>query len=56
MEEGGEQVAVAFVAEGEASVAGQPRDRPFDFPTVTAEPFRVFDAAAGDAGDDAALA
>jgi hypothetical protein len=55
-EECGEQVGVAFVADGEAAVAGEPGDGAFDLPAVSAEALVGVDAAAGDARGDAALA
>jgi hypothetical protein len=55
-EEGGEQAGFAFVAEGQPAVPGQPGDRAFDSPAVAAQPGGRFDAAAGDARDDAPVA
>jgi hypothetical protein len=46
----------AFVADGEAPVSGEPGDRAFDDPAVPAEFLSGFDALAGDARDDPALA
>jgi hypothetical protein len=46
----------AFVADGQAPVAGQPGDRPFDDPPVAAEFVAGFDAFAGDARGDPAPA
>ena len=46
----------AFVADGQAPVAGQPCDRPFDHPPVFAEFVAGFDACASDARVDPALA
>lgn len=49
-------MGVAFVADGEAAVAAEPGDGAFDLPAVAAEAFAGVDAAAGDAGGDAAFA
>lgn len=45
-----------LVPDGEAAVAEEPGDRPFDLPAVSAEPLAGFDSRAGDAWDDAAAA
>jgi hypothetical protein len=55
-EEGAVEVGVAFVADGESSVAVHPGDRAFDDPAVAAEFLAGFDAFAGDAHGDALLA
>lgn len=47
---------MAFVADRDAAVAAEPGDGAFDLPAVSAEVFAGVDAAAGDAGGDAALA
>jgi hypothetical protein len=49
-------MGVPFVADGQASVAGEPGDGAFDLPAVSAEAVTAVDAAAADARDDAALA
>lgn len=46
----------AFVAAGQDPVAGQPGDRSFDDPAVSAEFVAEFDGLAGDARDDLVLA
>jgi len=53
MEESGEVFAVAFVADGQATVTGEPGDRAFDLPPVSPEPIVPVDPASGDARDDA---
>src|SRR5574340_545956 len=53
LEESGEVLAVAFVAECQPSVAGEPRERAFDLPAVPTQPLGALDAAAGDARHDA---
>ena len=55
-EEGQEVCALSFVSDGQAPVAEEPRDRPFDLPAVFAEAFAGFDSGTGDTGDDAAVA
>lgn len=49
-------MAGAFVANGDAAVATEPGDRPFDLPPVAVEPFAGLDALAGDPGRDPAVA
>lgn len=53
MEESGEVFAVAFLADGQATVTSEPGDGPFDLPPVSAEPIVPVDPASGDARDDA---
>lgn len=55
-EERGEQVAVALVSQGQAAVAAEPGDGALDDPSVSPEPGRRLDAAAGDAIADAPFA
>ncbi|NIJ11162.1 hypothetical protein FHU38_001506 [Saccharomonospora amisosensis] len=55
-EEGEVVAGFAFISDGQAAVAGQPGDRSFDDPAVAAEFLGGFDAFAGDARDDLALA
>ena len=45
-----------FVADGDATVSGEPGDGAFDFRAMPAEAFAGVDSTLGDAGDDAALA
>jgi hypothetical protein len=52
LEECEEVVAVAFVADVQSAVAGEPGDGAFDFPAASAESCRIIDAAAGDARHD----
>jgi hypothetical protein len=47
-EEGEEVAGFAFVADGEASVSSQPRDRSFDHPAMSAELLAGLDTFAGD--------
>lgn len=49
-------VGAAFVANHEAAKAGEPGEAAFDDPTMAAKALAILDAAAGDAGHDAALA
>ena len=55
-EESAVEARFAFVADGQAPVAGEPGDGALDLPAVASQPFAGVDAAAGDARDDAALA
>ena len=48
-------VGVAFVADGEAAVAGEPGEGAFDDPAVTSEAGAVLGLASRDHGFDAAL-
>lgn len=48
--------ALSFVSDGEAAVAEEPGDRPFDLPAVPTEAFAGLDAGPRDARDEPALA
>lgn len=48
--------ALSLVSDGQAAVAEEPGDRPFDLPAVPAETLAGLDAGPGDARDDAPLA
>jgi hypothetical protein len=48
--------ALSFVSDGEAAVAEEPSDRPFDLPAVPTEAFAGLDAGPRDARDEPALA
>lgn len=48
--------AFALAPDGQAAVAEEPGDRPFDLPAVPAETLAGLDAGSGDARDDAPLA
>ncbi len=50
VDKGCEQVPVAFVAYGRASVSGAPGEGAFDIPPVAAQAGGVVDAAAGNMG------
>ena len=52
--EGEEVFGLAFVAAMEAAAAGQPRDGPFNDPTVAAQPLGAVPSLAGDPVPDAA--
>lgn len=55
-DEGEEVFGLAFVAAVQAAAAGQPGDRSFDDPAVSAQSGGRLDALAGDAVADATLA
>ncbi|GAA0909110.1 hypothetical protein GCM10009574_101490 [Streptomyces asiaticus] len=48
--------ALSFVSDGQAPVAEEPRDRPFDLPAVSAEAFAGLDSGTGYTWDDATVA
>ncbi|MEV8395443.1 MULTISPECIES: hypothetical protein [unclassified Streptomyces] len=48
--------ALSFVSDGEAVVAEEPSDRPFDLPAVPTEVFAGLDAGLRDARDEPAFA
>lgn len=55
-EEGEDVRPLSFVSDGEASVAEEPSDRPFELPAVPTEAFAGIDAGPRDARDEPALA
>nr|GLK40459.1 hypothetical protein GCM10017611_73340 [Rhodococcus wratislaviensis] len=56
MEESGKVLGVAFVADGQASVAGESGDGAFDLPPVPAQPVVPVDSAADDAWNSSLFA
>lgn len=54
--EGSEDVGAPFVADGDPTEAGEPWQGALDHPAVPAQALAAFDAAAGDPGNDGALA
>ncbi len=56
MQEGGQKVGAAFVADRQPSVGDQPGQRPFHLPSLSAQPDAGLHPTAGDPRSDAAAA